>query len=217
MSETRKEFVPALRFDALTPLYDAAVALTMREGACKRRLVEIAAIGAGHRVLDLGCGTGTLAILVKSTRPEADVVGLDLDPRALGIARGKGERARVAIEWVEGSVVEPPFAAQSFDRILSSLMFHHLTLAEKNAALTAARASLRPGGSLHVADFGRPHNAYTCVAASLFRHFDGVERTAANFEGKLPSLLEHAGFTKVEESAPWTTAFGSLTFVSGQA
>jgi ubiquinone/menaquinone biosynthesis C-methylase UbiE len=217
MAKHANPFVPALGFDVLTPLYDTAIALTMRERAFKRDLIGMAQPGAGHRVLDLGCGTGTLAILLKATVPDADIVGLDLDPRILGIALAKAERAGVAVEWVEGSVVAPPFAEQSFDRILSSLVFHHLTDEEKEQALAAARRLLRPGGSLHIADFGKPHNRYTRFAAALFRHFDGAERTAANLEGVIPDLLRQAGFAAVHESAPRTTALGTLTIVSGAA
>ena len=189
----------------------------MRERAFKRDLIALANVAAGHRVLDLGSGTGTLAILLKATVPDADIVGLDLDPRILGIAKAKAERAGVSIEWAEGSVAAPPFAAQSFDRILSSLVFHHLTDAEKEQALAAARRLLRPGGSLHIADFAKPHNAYTRVAAALFRYFDGFERTAANLEGRIPEMMRSAGFTCVVEDRPWTTAFGTLGFVSGTA
>lgn len=210
-------FVPALGFDILTPLYDIAVALTMRERVFKGDLIALANVAAGHRVLDLGSGTGTLAILLKSTVPEAEIVGLDLDPRILGIAKAKADRAGVSIEWAEGSVAVPPFAARSFDRILSSLVFHHLTDAEKEQALAAARRLLRPGGSLHIADFAKPHSAYTRLAAAAFRHFDGAERTAANLEGRLPDFLRAAGFAAVRESAPRATVFGTLTFVSGAA
>ena len=189
----------------------------MRERAFKRDLIALANVAAGHRVLDLGSGTGTLAILLKATVPDADIVGLDLDPRILGIAKAKAERAGVSIEWAEGSVAAPPFAAQSFDRILSSLVFHHLTDAEKEQALAAARRLLRPGGSLHIADFGKPHNTYTRLAAAAFRHFDGAERTAANLKGRMPNLLGAAGFVAVRESPPRATAFGTLTVVSGAA
>jgi ubiquinone/menaquinone biosynthesis C-methylase UbiE len=208
-------FVPALGFDVLTPIYDALIALTMRETAFKRRLIEEARLAPGQRVLDLGCGTGTLAVMMARAEPRASVVGLDVDARILGFARAKARRAGVTVAWTLGSAVAPPFPAASFDRVTSSLVLHHLTTPEKQAALAAVHRLLRPGGSLHVADFGRPHTAYTRVAAALFRWFDGAERTAASLEGRLPALMREAGFAGVAETDRWTTPFGTLAFVGG--
>jgi ubiquinone/menaquinone biosynthesis C-methylase UbiE len=211
-----RSYVPALAFDALTPLYDALIALTMRERAFKTRLIEQACLAPGQRVLDLGCGTGTLAVMLASAEPGASVVGLDVDPRILEIARAKATRAGIAVEWTLGSAMDLPFPAASFDRVTSSLMLHHLTTAEKQATLAAVRRVLRPGGGLHIADFGRPHTAFTTVVASLFRLFDGPDRTAANLDGRLPSLVADAGFVDVAETERWTTPFGTLAFVRGR-
>lgn len=217
MSDAPKKFLPALRFEVLTPLYDAAVALTIREHAIQEALLQRAAIAPGQRVLDLGCGTGALALSIAAAVRGVEVVGLDPDPKILAIAARKARRADLAIDWVQGNAIAPPFPAGSFDRVVSRLMFHHLTLDEKRQALRAAQRLLRPGGWLHIADFGRPHSTYTRIAAAAFQYFDGVERTAANLSGLLPQLVVDAGFRDVDESAPWTTAFGTLTFVRGRA
>jgi SAM-dependent methyltransferase len=85
-------YIPALRFRWLTAVYDPVVALTTRERTFKHRLLSQAQIEPGMRVLDLGCGTGTLAVWLKQRTPAAEVVGLDADPAVLALARRKATR-----------------------------------------------------------------------------------------------------------------------------
>ncbi len=61
----KKNYIPALRYDWLTAVYDPVVRLTTREAAFKNALIEQAKIESYQHVLDLACGTGTLAILIK--------------------------------------------------------------------------------------------------------------------------------------------------------
>lgn len=82
-------YISALRCRALTRFYDPLLALVLREEVWKSQLVEQAALGPGMRALDLGCGTGTLTILLARSCPEASVVGLDADPDVLERAREK--------------------------------------------------------------------------------------------------------------------------------
>jgi SAM-dependent methyltransferase len=105
----------------------------------------------------------------------------------------------------------------SFDRVLTTLVLHHLTTAQKRDALRAIHGLLRPGGELHIADWGKPHNALMRVAALTFQLFDGGEQTAANLRGELPQLVADAGFTGVEETERWMTPFGTLAFVRARA
>lgn len=212
MQKSRESFIPALGADWLTPLYDL-VARFSGERRFKRRLVDLARIASGQDVLDLGCGTGTLALLVKQTCPGARVVGLDIDPRILAIARHKTRRAGADLELRQGSATEPPFAPASFDRVLTTLVLHHLTTAQKRTALSAVRRLLRPGGELHVADWGKPHNALMQIASMGFRLVDGGETTQANLRGQLPALIAAAGFAHVAETERWMTPFGTLAFI----
>ncbi|HBZ70937.1 MAG TPA: methyltransferase type 11 [Deltaproteobacteria bacterium] len=209
-------YVPALGFDLLTPLYDPFLRFFLREQALKRRLMDQAAIRPGHVVLDVGCGTGTLAILVKQSVPQARVVGLDGDPKVLAIAREKIARAGLDIELVEGMAYAPPLPPASFDRILSTLVFHHLTRDEKRATLAGIRSLMRPGGELHVMDFGPPDGLYARAISSLFRYFDGAGRTVDNLEGRLPQLIADADFREVHETRSATTPFGTLVYLSAR-
>ena len=211
-----RDFVPALGRRVLTPLYDF-FAWIAGDRRIKRRLLEGAAIGPDADVLDLGCGTGTLAIMAADRAPSARVVGLDVDPDILSIARRKVARSGVRVTLAEGSATDPPFAPGSFDRVLTTLVLHHLTTEQKRRALAAARRLLRPGGELHVADFGRPHTALMRLVAHGIHRFDGGDATGANLRGELPGLVREAGFADVEETERWSTPFGTLTFLRGAA
>ncbi len=85
-----RKYIPALSFEWLTPLYDP-VMLLMRESTFKRILVEQTNIKNGYRVLDIGCGTATLTILLKKAYPGAEVTGLDGDTKILGTPEQKSK------------------------------------------------------------------------------------------------------------------------------
>src|SRR5688572_3323558 len=130
MVDSRKTFVPAAGRDWLLPLYDPLTRLLGAERA-RRGLVEQAALRPGQRVLDVGCGTGSLTLLIKRLYPQVDVVGLDPDAKALDRARRKAARAGLPIAFDQGFADRLPYEDQAFDRVFSSLMFHHLELPDK--------------------------------------------------------------------------------------
>src|SRR5262249_8880399 len=159
----------------------------------------------GADVLDVGCGTGTLALMAAAHAPSAHIVGLDVDPDILSIARRKVAQTGRNVTLTEGSATAPPFAPGAFDRVLSTLMLHQLTTSQKRETLAAVRRLLRPGGELHVADFGRPHTTLMRLASQTFHLFDGDDATGANLRGELPGLIREAGFADVEETERWST------------
>lgn len=212
-SKTAERFVPALRFRILTGLYDPLMATVMRESDWKAELVEQAVPRDDLRVLDLGCGTGTLTARLARSRRNVDVVGVDADSSVLGRAR-----SRLATEGVRASLVEAraealPLGDASFDRVVSSLLFHHLTTESKRAALREARRVLKPGGELHVADWARPEDSLMRLAFVPVRLLDGFETTADTVKGALPGLIAAAGFDQVEETRRRRTVFGTLAFL----
>lgn len=119
------KYIPAFRYGWLTPFFDLFIRLTTLELTFKRRVVEEASIEKGHQVLDLGCGTATLTIIIKKMYPEAQVIGLDGDLKVLKIARTKIAKTGLEIKLDQGMAFELPYTDNSFDRILSSLLFHH--------------------------------------------------------------------------------------------
>ena len=210
-ADTKREgYVAALRFPALNRAFDPVVRVTMRERRFKPELLDQAAIEPGHRVLDLGCGTGTLAILAKERVPQAEVGGLDGDPKILEQARAKVDAAGVEVGFDHGYSTELPYEAASFDRVLSTLFFHHLTTDDKRTTLGEIARVLQPGGQLHIADFTNPSDPLMALAFGLVRPFDGFERTRVNARGQLGLLVSEAGLEAVVETRRFRTAFGTL-------
>lgn len=207
---THNEFVPALGFRFLTHLYDPLMRWTMREQIFKEALLKQAAIAAGQRVLDLGCGTGTLTLLVKQREPGTEVYGVDIDPAALEIARTKFERMGVGLQLDQARTSVLPYADATFDRVISSLVFHHLRPEEKRQTAREILRVLRPGGELHVADWGRPQNVLLRAAFLAVQALDGFATTDENVRGALPSIFTAAGFADVSVTQRFATAFGTV-------
>ena len=207
---TDDKYIPALWFDWLTPLYDPLLRWGMSEETFKRDLIRNARIQPGHRVLDLGCGTATLTILVKQTHTDAEVIGLDGDPSVLEIGRAKAAKAEVEVMLDHGMAFQLPYPDNSFDRVLSSLVMHHLTNENKQRTFHEIHRVLRPGGELFVVDFGKPHSAYARLLSPFVRR---LEQAADNVNGLLPEMMRRAGFEQVEEPTHYTTMFGDLSLV----
>lgn len=203
-------YIHALRFGWLNRLYDPVVRWTTKEEKFKKLLVGQVAAGKGT-VLDLGCGTGTLAVLLKQEFPEAEVVGLDGDQGILAIAREKIEKAGVKIPLYHALADNPPFADGSFDRIVSSLMFHHMDKETKRHVLSKIRKLLKAGGELHIADWGRAQNPLMRVAFLGIQLLDGFKTTRDNVQGRLIEMMEAAGFENVKETHREMTIFGTLS------
>ena len=215
MPTSRDTYVHALSYRWLDRLYDPLIRVSMREMAFKRRLVEQAGIQPGHHVLDLGCGTATLTILAKQMHPRAALTGLDGDPRILGIAAGKTSRAGLDVKLDCGMSFDLPYPHGSFDRVLTCLMLHHLTRADKLRTLLEVLRTLRPGGELHIADWGMPASRWAHFASWLVGKLDGADRVADNLRGRLPNLLEETGYVRVRRAGDFATILGTLSYYAG--
>jgi ubiquinone/menaquinone biosynthesis C-methylase UbiE len=210
MDNAERSYIPALGKRWLLPLYDPFVWLLGADKA-KQPLIEQAEIKRGFRVLDIGCGTGSMAILIKRMHPEAEVVGIDPDPSALSLCKRKASRAGLSIEFDRGFADHMPYADASFDRVFSSFMFHHLDADEKTATLGEIRRVLKPGGSLHLLDFVREHGAHSGKPEHgrlIHRHGAVAER----IEARMTPLMDEAGFVDAKELKRGKNFFGPIAY-----
>jgi ubiquinone/menaquinone biosynthesis C-methylase UbiE len=212
VSQTHRTFIPAAGWDLLLPFYDPLNRL-LGVAALHDELIAEAGLEAGQRVLDVGCGTGSLAVRIRAQMPRVDVVGLDPDPRALAIARRKAERARVEVRFEEGYGDALPFEDGCFDRVTSSLMLHHLELATRRGMLRDALRVLRPGGSLHLLDFGWSEERSDGLLARLLH---SAEHLRENSDARVAELISEAGFEAVERVAARRLLVGRVAFHRGR-
>lgn len=200
-------YVPAAGFAALTRFYDIAERLTMRSPAWRPWLAALATDQRPCSVLDVGCGTGTLAIEMARV-PGATITGVDGDPEIL--ARARRKPGAEAVEWREAMVDVLPAADATFDVVVTSLVLHHLAPATKAAALAEMHRVLRPGGSLLVADWGAPHDPLMRVAFLGLQLLDGRANTEDHARGRVPGMIGEAGFTDVERIHRLRTVGGTF-------
>lgn len=208
MGQTK--YIPALRFKWLTPLYDFLINITMPENKIKQALIETANIPAGIKVLDFGCGTATLTIMVKEIYSEAKVTGIDVDREILERATQKVKEKKVDVFLLDYDGKQLPFQPNAFDRIVSCLVFHHLNTDIKQKALAEIFRVLNKDGQLHIADFGRSKSWVQRTLFNLIRGLDGFKSTDANAKGLLPEMISDAGFENVLIKKRFKTMFGEV-------
>ncbi|MGH9373820.1 MAG: class I SAM-dependent methyltransferase [Vicinamibacterales bacterium] len=208
MTDVQRSYVPAAGHDWSLPLYDPLVKLLGGDSA-RRVLVEQADLQPGHRVLEIGCGTGTLLMLLTRAQPAVDVTGLDPDVRALARARRKADAASVSIQLDRGFSDALPYPDASFDRVFSCFMLHHLnSVDEKVRTLREIRRVLKLGGRLHLLDFAQPE----AHSAGVARWMHSNHRLEDNTDTRVRSFMNDAGLV-----APTTLRRAKMFFVLGLA
>lgn len=172
----------------------------------------------GDIIADVGCGTGSLLIRLGRSAPGAVLIGIDPDPDVLERARLMAEAASLAVELRRGFARDAAalLAGRGVTRIVSSLVFHEVPMAEKMAGLAAMYAALAPGGEVHIADYGLQRSR---LMRALFRasvqNLDGHTNPELNARGVLPELMQGAGFQHATETVVVPTLTGSIFLYRG--
>lgn len=152
--------------------------------------ISLANIQPGESVLDVGCGTGTLAIEVQERLSgTGHVFGIDPGPQQIERARSKATRRKLPIDFQIGTIEQLAFPEQTFDVVLSTVMMHHLPNGTKRQGLTEIARILKPGGRLVIADFKHPKQRHGQAA-----HF----HAGGSSVDDLVALVAEAGFVQVE-------------------
>jgi ubiquinone/menaquinone biosynthesis C-methylase UbiE len=203
-----RSYVPAAGKHWRLPLYDLLARLLGADGA-RVPLAEQAACRPGDRVLEIGCGTGSLLLLIHKMQPAAEVVGLDPDVGALAIAGRKARRAGASLQLDQGFADEMPYPDGSFDRVLSSFMFHHLRRAVKEKSLREVRRVLKPGGRFHMVDFAPGGSGRRGITAHLI-HAD--RHLKDNAEDRVLGMMRDAGLADAQLLARRPSRIGSAAY-----
>lgn len=213
-----RNYTPALGHARLTAEYDRVIAVMTRERRWRAKLLDAIAPSPRDVIVDLGSGTGSQAVLLAAHCPQARIFAVDPDPEAQVIAAAKARKRGVNVTLVTamgGDRIDAvPYGA--VDKVITSLVLHQCALDAKHSLLTNAYAMLRPGGRLHVADYGVQSTLLMRVLFNQVRSLDGYENTRANKYGLIPCFMETAGFIAVGEQWSLPTPTGSITLWTGQ-
>jgi len=204
-----KAYVPALGFHWLTALYDPMIRRWGAAARMRASVIEALELRPGLRLLELGAGPGRLAIEIKREHPGVTIDAVDIDQAMVARARRNADTAGVEISFHQADMTRLRDIG-TFDRVYSTMTFHHLSPDAKAEGLITARRVLRPGGSFVVADFGRPRGiVQRALFSAIQQPLDGFRNTTPHRDGRYERAVR-ATFGQVRSAAVWRTVAGTL-------
>lgn len=213
---TDTSFTPALGRAGFTRAYDHAIRLLTREQTWRRTMLRQVDPAAGETIIDVGCGTGSFAIMMKRAVPEAKIIAIDPDPQVLEIAADKAKQVGAVIDWRQGFARDAAAIAGCVDKAVSSLVFHQVPLDGKREGVAAMFAAVRPGGEVHIADYARQRSQ---LMRMLFRltvqMVDGVTDTQPNADGALEKILASHDAAAAIPKTEISTLTGAISLFHG--
>lgn len=207
MGRYSSQYIPAFHFRFLTRFYDYIMSHTLKERLMKERLTELVELKEGERLLDLGCGTATLTIMLKLREPRAEITGFDSDKEILEIARRKISEAGVNVALDVGTATNLPYPDAAFNVVVASLMLHHLKTEDKKKALSEIYRVLPMEGRLFVMDLDKPLGFPMFLISRVIMH---LEEASDNVRGFIPLFMSEAGF-EVVSLATFSTLYGTIS------
>ena len=192
-------YVPAAGLRWLLPFYDPLLALFTRETKWRGMILESLELKPNDVLVDVGCGTGTLALMAKQGTPRAEVIGVDPDPDALARCAAKAARKNTTVSFLQGfgGDVARLVGTGRATKAVSSMVFHHMSPEVQVETIAAMRDALAPGGLIRIADF-------------IEGQFEGPS------EARLIGDLKAAGFENVRTIARFRIAFANAALIGGE-
>lgn len=205
----RERYVPALGFHTLSALYDPIIRNWSAAARVRRSVIDALDLQPGQRILELGAGPGRLAIEIKRSYPDVVIEAVDIDRAMVARAQRNAHQAGVDIAFREADMTILD-DSDTFDRVYSTMVFHHLSPRAKEDALLVAHRALRPEGHFVVADFGRPRGLVQRALFSFIQQpLDGFKNTTPHRDGRFERAVRTT-FGHVQSAAAWRTVAGTL-------
>jgi len=211
----KRDFIPALGYDWLTKFYDLTIRLTMPEKEFRNKLIQYLDPKEKDTILEFGFGTGQNLKIAKQLSPKATFIGLDIDPKVKKIAEHNLNSAHldISLELYDGRIF--PFESEKFDKVYSSLVFHHLDTKTKKHCLNEIFRVLKPNGVLLIGDWGKPKTKISRLQFYLVQLFDGFKTTNENVKGLIPVFMTDCKFKNVKEIDAIKTQIGTYCYYKG--
>ena len=207
----KQSYIPALGLSSFNKLYDRLSQWAFHKSSFHQMIQEsVRALGTlgNLDILELGCGPARLAIFLKNKNPRCHILAVDQDPSILELAKSNAEIARVKINFLWKNVTQLSLP-KTFDRIYSTLLFHHLTTQEKKQTLKKSQRLLKKEGVFVLTDFCASGSWQERLKFLPVQLLDGFESTTPHTEGWLEKNLPNY-FLEVTQQSKISTFLGPV-------